>query len=800
MEALLSIYRAHLVVFLLYLVLALVLTWPLAMHLTTHIPGSPAWAFDEFTFTWNMWWFKFSLLDLQRSPLHSDYIFYPLGIDLVLYTFNFFNAVFGLPLQVMCPLPLASNLVILAAYVLSGYGGYLLLRYLLASQRIGQMSNWPLHGAAFVAGAAYAFAASRMIYAAIGHYDMVTTQWFPFYALFFLKTLREPGYKNPTLAGLCAAFALLAEMIFGVFLLFLSLILLAGELVTLRRATEASSADLRHNGRHPALPQRQMPTHLGRAIAVYTVLRRLLILVLIAGIVWSPVMVPVISAFIQGDFALRGWGDGLRLSADLVGWFTPTALHPLFGASDWSVYLRTVVEGRAPTRDVNTVFLGYGVLALALLGCVFAWHRVRAWAWGALLFALLTLGPLLQINGRYLFSFDNLLREQGLEHGVTIPLPFALLHYLPIVRANRVPNRFSVVLVLALAVLVGHGAMTLFHRLTRLSKSGIAVTTIFLLVLVLFDQVSVPLPLSDARVPEVYQEIAAQEDDFAILELPLGWRNSFGTLGAEETRLQYYQARHRKRLLAGNISRAPSFKFDYFKRIPLFYAVTEAEMYRTPDEDTLARARAQAGELLRLYDIRYLVVHDAIPLRYPYVDTFRATRELALTLLPHEPTPLACADGVCIYRLIQSPLPNLLRVDFGEWRSFPYRGDGWGDDEEVFGATANWVVGTQARLFFPVRGTGERRLALRLVPFSYPGATQQTLTLTLNDQVLGRAIELDESWQIVSVRVPNSTLRQGLNTLTLHFAYAVPPATVLDVPDNRPLAAAVDWLEVSGEP
>jgi len=145
-------------------------------------------------------------------------------------------------------------------------------------------------------------------------------------------------------------------------------------------------------------------------------------------------------------------------------------------------------------------------------------------------------------------------------------------------------------------------------------------------------------------------------------------------------------------------------------------------------------------------------------------------------------------------------LPNPLRVDLGDWRSLPYRGEGWGDDEEVFGTMANWVIGTEARLFFPVRGAGERRLALRLVPFSYPGAARQTLTLTLNSQPLGRPFDLDEGWQIISARAPESTLRQGLNTLTLHFAYAVPPANVLNIPDDRPLAAAVDWIEVSSEP
>lgn len=775
---LLKRYLPHIVVLGIYLLLALALTWPLAAQITTHLPGSAEWAFDESTFAWNMWWFQFSLLDLQQSPLHTDHIFYPLGIDLVLYTFNFFNAMLGLPLLLVAGLPLASNLVILAAFVLSGYGGYLLVCYLLAPHYAGGHGSPPLHllamrTAAFIAGAAYAFAASRMIYAALGHYDIVTAQWFPFYALFFLKTVREPGTKNAVLAGLCAAFALLAEMIFGVFLLFLSLILLLAP--------------------HPLHPL-STSWRGGRGARLVS---RLLVLALTVAIVWSPVLLPVLDAFTQSDYALTGWGEGLKLSADLAGWFTPTALHPLFGVSDWPAYLRSVVEGRAPTLDVNTVFLGFGILALAILGAVAAGRRARAWTWGAVLFAVLTLGPLLQINGRYLFPLDNLLREQGLAQDVTFPLPYALLHYLPIIQANRAPNRFSVVLSLALAVLVAYGAAWLLRRVALRPPVVFAAGAI-LLAVVLFDQVSVPLPLSDARVPAAYAAIAAETDDFAILQLPLGWRNSFGTLGAERTQLQYFQTYHHKRTLAGNISRSPAFKFDYFRRIPLFHALTETEMYRTPDEVTLARAGEQAGELLALYDVRYLVVHDPIPLRYPYVDTITATRALALDLLPHESQPVADADGAIVYRLQQPPLPDPLRVDFGDWRAAPYRGEGWGDDEEVFGATANWAVGTEARLFFPVRGAGDRRLKLQIAPFGYPDAPGQTLALDLNGRPLKGRFDLADGWQIVGVTLPAEGLQPGLNTLTLHFGRATKPAAVLGVPDDRPLAATVDWIEVSG--
>jgi hypothetical protein len=793
-------YRAHLLAVALYILLAVVLTWPLVLHITTHIPGSAVWAFDESTFVWNMWWFKFSLLDLGHSPLHTGYIFYPLGIDLVLYTFNFFNALLGLPLQMILPLPLVSNLVILFAYVMSGYGTYLLILYLLLAGRRRGILHIRL--AAFVAGAVYAFAASRMIYAALGHYDMVTAQWFPFYTLFLLKALREPGYRNAILAGVFAVFALLAEMIYGVFLLFLTLILLFFEL----RAGKAPQPASYVPSTRGHLMYRLSPG----GYRLLSMIPPLAVMALTVAILWSPVMIPILRSFSQGDFALVGWGEGLKLSADLFGWFTPTPLHPIFGADDWPLHLRAVVEGVAPFRDVNTVFLGYGILVLAGIGAVGMWRQARAWVLAAVIFAVFTLGPLLQINGQFLFPLDNLLREQGLSQDVTFPMPFALLHYIPIIKANRVPNRFSVVLSLALAVLVGYGTCWVLSRVasSRLasdSSTGNAalpatlLLATLLLVLVLFDQVSVPLPLTDARVPGPYATIAAEAGDFAVLQLPLGWRNSFGTWGAERTQLQYFQSLHQKYMLAGNISRAPDFKFDYFNRIPLFRALTDTELYREVDAETLDRAADQAGELMVLYDVRYLIVHEPIDLRYPYVDTMPATRDLAFSLLPLDPEPVASGDGATVYRVVQPYLPDPLRFDFGAWASAPYRGQGWADDEEVFAATGNWVLGTEASLFFPVRGAGDRHLSMQIAPFAYPGALPQTLTLSLNDQPMNVSIVLDEGWQVIEVTLSESTLRQGLNTLTLNLDHATAPSSVLPGnTDDRPLSVAVDWVEITG--
>ena len=108
------------------------------------------------------------------------------------------------------------------------------------------------------------------------------------------------------------------------------------------------------------------------------------------------------------------------------------------------------------------MFLGFVTLALAVIGALAARRRLAAWIWTALVFGVLALGPLLQIAGRYRFSLDNLLPE-----GVTFPLPFTLLHFLPFISANRAPNRNSTILMLALAVLAGYGVAWLLGKISK---------------------------------------------------------------------------------------------------------------------------------------------------------------------------------------------------------------------------------------------------------------------------------------------------------------------------------------------
>jgi len=792
----------------LFVVLTLALSWPVVAHLSSRLPGTATWAFDESTFAWNLWYFQHALLDLRTSPLHSELIWYPLGIDLILYTYNFFNALIALPLLVAFNLPLASNVTLLLATLLSGFGTYLLAYYVLriaysVSGLAGEKrtthyalrnTHYALRNpqfvrlAALLAGLIYAFAANRAIYAALGHYDMATTQWLPFYALYLLKTLREPRLKNAVLTGLFFALAALAEMIFASFLALLTLVILL-----------ASWRELRSR---------------------WAALRRLALVGLIAALIWLPVLVPIGREFLAGDYALTGWGESLKLSADLAGLATPTELNPLWrsvastpgragsAADGWTAALRAVEEGKGRFGDINTVFLGYVTLALALIGVWRGRRQVAAWGWSALVFGVLCLGPLLQVNGRYRFSLDNLLPE-----GVTIPLPFTLLHFIPFVNANRAPNRNSVILMLALAVLAAYGAAWLLGRIGKLVNKetrrpvdkGASLSPCFLVslsinlpiylfafllaTLLLLEHLAIPLPTTDGRVPEVYRRIGQEPGQFAIMQLPLGWRNSFGVLGSEQTNLQYFQAAHGKPMLGGNISRAPAFKMAYFERIPLFRALTDLEMYRVVSPETDAAARGQAAALMALYDVRYFITTPPIPGRYPYQDTWRRTEAYALDVLPLEKPPLWEADGYRVYRVVQPPAAFPFRLDLGAAGVEPYVGDGWdtGFQMSDFGfridqTNALWATEREADLYLPLDGPRDVTLRLAIAPLTYPGAPPQRLSLSVNGVAMdGRGAEvlqdrvLAAGWQVIEARVPASATRRGPNRVRLSFAWTASP-------------------------
>jgi hypothetical protein len=731
-------WRAHLLALATYSVLALVLTWPLIAHFSTHVPGNGA---DDPPLTWNLWWARAALLDLNTNPFHGSTLFYPIGINLAFYTLTLLNGVLSLPLQATVGLIPATNLLLLLSFVLSGYGAFLLAAHFLRASGETDASGGALTRrrslvAALCAGLLYAFASSKLFYAALGQWNIASSQWIPFYVLYLFKMGDNPRrVRYALLAALFLLFQAYAELTYASFLvLFTGLWLLwRGWLAFV----------------HPRLAE------------VRRGLPRTAAGVLLVGLVFSIGLIPVLANMIpdmraEGDVLSEGGGFADVFSADLVGFLVPTMLHPVLG---------NLVEHFSFEHSVGQhLYLGYSVVILALFGVIY-WRRAARrqqgasadkgrlsvarfagfWLVSAFTWWILTLGPTLRINGR----------DTGL------PLPFQLVSLFPFFKANRYPSRYSVLLVLSLAMLVAFGVAALLdwgRRRSAESRSRhpavlLRPAAALLVLCLLFEHLSAPLPLSNMLVPPVYGQItAAIPGDWTLLDIPVAWRNGSRVTGTNDTIImfeQYYQAAHQKRILAGNTSRNPPQKFQYFTEAPVINTLIALETGHEVDPEVVEGDRALAPQVLRFFGIEGIVVHPAQAGAgiVPYLEAIMPVTRL------YEDKDTAG------YRVDLPPWPEAWTIEPGQALGRLSYAEGWG----VPGQGWIWAQRPTARLLVPTNGQSQH-VTLR----AYSPVGGQTLSLEVNGQTAA-TFQLDRGTGEYSARVPAALVHAGLNEVRLRF-------------------------------
>ncbi|MCB0128472.1 MAG: hypothetical protein KDE58_39670, partial [Caldilineaceae bacterium] len=219
--------RRLLVALLFYGGLGIVLTWPLAAHLTTHVAGD---GIDDPALAWNLWWIKARLLDQHQLDIfHVDWMFHPIAINLAFYTLTPLNGLLSIPLQTAVDLIVASNVILLSSFVIGGFGTYLLTTQELSFANVHRNTDdngtagRNLHYVALFAGIVYAFASSKLFYAGLGQFNIASSQWIPFCTLYVLRLARSnqrrEGMRNALLAALFLVLQAWAELTYASFLL-----------------------------------------------------------------------------------------------------------------------------------------------------------------------------------------------------------------------------------------------------------------------------------------------------------------------------------------------------------------------------------------------------------------------------------------------------------------------------------------------------------------------------------------------------------------------------------------------------
>ncbi|MBI3536516.1 MAG: hypothetical protein HY070_02975, partial [Chloroflexi bacterium] len=186
--------KKHFIILSVYIIIALVMSLPLALNFSSAIPGVEG---DAPSYVWALGWAK-RALELNADLFHTDFIFYPLGGATQLLWSVALIAFLSLPLQYAFDLIVAHNVMWLAATVMSGYGMFLLAESVIANGEIGiakkqsgvsQLAIRNSQFASFTAGLVFAFAPLRLGYG-LAFLNLFNTQFIPFYLLFLFRAAR----------------------------------------------------------------------------------------------------------------------------------------------------------------------------------------------------------------------------------------------------------------------------------------------------------------------------------------------------------------------------------------------------------------------------------------------------------------------------------------------------------------------------------------------------------------------------------------------------------------------------------
>ncbi len=556
----------------LYLLLTSLMTWPTVLHLTDGIPGD---GFDGWQNYWNLWWVKEALLVLKTNPFFTDYIYPPTGSNLLFHTLNIFNAFWTLPLQLNLGPVVAYNSIVFFSFVLAGYGGYLLSLHTLAhlnwANRVG------LRSAAFVGGLVFTMSPFHMAHL-LGHMQVFSMIWPPFYILYLLRTLDPWGTpacyspRNAALACLFLSLATLVDWYHTLYLLLFTGLLLAWVLIRQvgqrkRQRPQAKTSLLTH----PLLRPVWLVLAIGAGFALF----------------FWPLLLPMVREAQARPDLQTGLSQNISLSADLLAFIIPSEMHPL-----WGQWAKTIADGFSTTTSERLIFAGFVPLALALFIIIKERRQliVKFWLLVAVTFFLLALGPFLHIRGSIIHLGDW-----------PLPLPYLLLYYtVPFIGLTRSLSRYDLMVMLALAVLVAMALTRLQGMLYARHRSKSSPFAFYLArfapflagLLICFEFLPVPYPVSKLEIPAFYVDIGAEAEDYVIAELPMNWDRPTPLL---------HQVTHGKRLLTAYTSRNNPLELAW--RTP----VLQHWRYLAPDiiDQELA---AIAPTIFFDFNLRYIVL------------------------------------------------------------------------------------------------------------------------------------------------------------------------------------------------
>jgi len=483
----------QLAVFGFYLLVAVGITYPLIKVWSTHLAGHPFG--DSYEIARHIWWINHALKTGQ-SLFFQPLLLYPQGMPSAYFWGNPLQLFPAWLLAFVMSLPAAYNTQILLTLALNGWAMYLLARHLTSSTP-----------AALVAGVVYMAYPTMQGHLAAGHVGLLAQWSVPLYVLALLHLLKAENTHRVVWMSVAAAVCLALS----------------------------------------ALGSTQMPIFttlpitlwfLARAWKRWRSLRRIVVVVVFGALLMAIFAVPTLLETLNAPALVREEGGAVLFSADLLALAASSPYHPLYRSLDHNAR----ILGVDPFEGSAYVGIVAGLLALLALVRV---RPARRWLWLGAASWVLSLGPLLHINGALATT-----RMDGYPTGIA--LPYAALMNLPLMNIVRTPGRFNFVVALVVAILAAYGCAWLMR--SRLRGWAAWPSALILIVLVLFDyQVwwdgdAPDLPVVSAEIPAEISALREREDIRAVFHIP--WQH----LLVDKDAL-WLQTGYQQPMIAGHVTR-----------------------------------------------------------------------------------------------------------------------------------------------------------------------------------------------------------------------------------------------------
>jgi hypothetical protein len=539
--------RGSLVAFFIYTLVTLVMLYPVPFHLNSVIAGFSGR--DGWQYTWWLWFAKRLLL--ERRGFDDLYLMnYPVGLQHPYqWSLAYINLI-ALPLGTLFSPAASFNLMVLAAFILSGLSAYHLCRELTQS-----------HWAALVGGAIFAFAPNRLGHAMAGWLPQMTAYFYPWYALLLIRTLRRPTLRRSIGLGVLAGVAATVYVMHIVYIMLpLALIIVGAELVNRRRAFLED-----RRGRY-----------LGLAFAI-------------SVIIALPFLLPLIIGRFQDGLGYLVTHGVVEHSSDLLAFFTPSPYHPILAPLGMVPSFAARVFADPGMMRARLAYPGLVAVLLAAWGVLKTNPRPWRWVVLAVCAAVLALGPILVVGGEPVEYTVDGYRGQVL-------LPFALLQQVPFLDWGRTPGRINVVGMLGLGILAAYGVADILPRFGN-SRWRTWLFSLAAVALLVFEFLPIwPFPTGDAQIPPVIRYIASQPGDGALLHLPLKRR-------AVNHRALYFQTALDRPIVGGEVLRM-------LPETPPWWETIEGLIVSDPASDAVPRPTVdQRRAWLRHFDVDWVVLH-----------------------------------------------------------------------------------------------------------------------------------------------------------------------------------------------